>query len=137
MSHQDAVSFDWAVGESNLEALRRDLLDAGAELHQTAYPFQPPAELAEEYRHPAFEPMLVLAGALAVGFLADRVIRCLKLLKRGGLIIDARQDKLVIMENTTLEPGVAVVIGRDGTQMFDSSKPVELAKAFQNRTPED
>lgn len=135
MTQQDIVSFEWAVSESELDAQRQALLDAGAELADETYPFKPPDYLAEEYLHAAFEPMLVLVGALAIGFLADRVVRVIKDIKKGGLIIDSRGEKLAIFENSALDRGTVLVFSNAGVKQFDSSKPVDIVGAIKALKP--
>ncbi len=135
MTERDAVPFEWAMRRSSIEPMRASLAEAGAALEEEPARFVPPEGLEEEYTHPAFEPILVIAGAMSIGFLADRIVRAVKDMKRGGLIIDARGESLSIIESQSLDRGSVLVFTADGERLLDSSKPVELADALRALGP--
>jgi hypothetical protein len=114
---------------SQLETQRNALLESGAELEPEDKPFEPPEEDKDVYADPAFEPMLIIAGAVAIAYLAERIAEVIKDHRHGGLIVDARAPgKVIIREHPGLKRGTALTLLPNGREAeFDSTSRSDLS----------
>jgi len=124
------VAFTWAVPASRSTEARKALSDAGATLDDRDRPFEPPPDEARDYAQAGFEPLTVIAGAMGLVLLAERVADFIRSERDDGLIIDARSrtETLDVRTHPRLKGGRAMVVTDDGAEMFDTSS--ELASAI-------
>jgi len=132
MSEDQLVHFKWIAFASEAPALQTALADGGANLEPPT-PYKPSGEELDEFAHAGFEPLTLLAGAVAIGFLIDRAVIAIKDLKHGGLVVEQTADGLKLHETSALPRGVALFVGPNGTERFDSSKPgVNIVDAMKS-----
>ena len=122
----DQVSFNWAVGASQREFLATDLTSQGAALADEPRRFEPPAKDKAAYAQAAFEPLTVIAGAMGLMMLIERVAAFVKDLRHDGLIVDVRHDPIDIRPHPSLDRGQVLVVTDDGVEHFDASRHADL-----------
>lgn len=135
MDGEPVVSFELILPTSELEVQHTALQSGGAE---TADPveYKPTPEELDEYSHAAFEPMLLLAGAVALGFLVERIVDAVKNARHGGLIIDRTGESIRIIESSALRRGTMLVLGPKGEREFDlSTPPIDIVGAIKGIVP--
>lgn len=121
MPNNDQVHFQWILNTSKVDQYRDELLADGAILEEDR-PFDPTkVEGMGEYIFPEFEPLIIISGILTLIAIVRKVVRLVKDKKRGGVIIDARKDLILIIEERALERGEIVVIGTDGKKQYFKS----------------
>ncbi len=108
------VEFSWLVRKGEEGEIRATLSEKEANLEQETRPFTPPDDQKAEYVDAAFEPLVVLVGAVALGYLAQVTMKLIKDAKHGGLIIDTRGEVLEIREHPALDQGTVLTVGKDG-----------------------
>jgi hypothetical protein len=133
MSEDQLVHFEWIAFTSEAPALQTALADGGADL-QPPTAFKPTGEEQDEYAHAGSDPLTLLAGAVAIGFLVDRIVIAINDLKHGGLVVEQTDEGLKLHETSALPRGVALCMGPNGAERVDSSKPgvniVDAIRAF-------
>ncbi len=110
------------------EAMASELADVGAQLRPSRLPFTPPQEEVRDFANAAFEPLLVVAGAIAIGSLLDRIVAAVHNLRHGGAVVDIRGDKLHIHTNPVLPPGMVVGVTDEGIQVIEKAERAPLAR---------
>lgn len=121
MSNNDQVNFKWIIHTSRVEQDYNELLADGAVLEETRPFDRTKEEGMDEYLIPEFEPLTIISGVLTLIIIVRKVIRLAKRQRRGGVIIDASKDPILIIEERALERGEIVVIGTDGKKQYFKS----------------
>lgn len=118
--------FTWAVSSSQWEPLFAELSADGADLQAHPRPFEPPPQEKPAYAQAAFEPLTVIAGAMGLMLLIERVAAFVKDLRHDGLIIDVRRDPIDIRPHPSLDRGVVLVVTDHGVEHFVASSHPDL-----------
>lgn len=113
---ENQIGFEWGAPRSLIPQLRDDLASSGARLEDDSKPFKPPADEEADYAAAAFEPLLLIAGAIAIGYLADKIVTAVRNARHGGAVIDVRQNQVAIHANPAVPPGTLVVVNASGVQ---------------------
>jgi hypothetical protein len=120
MNDSGAVEFHWLTTESVAPAVVAALTDAGVDLG-SAKPGPVPAELLSDTDDAAFEPLLLIAGAAAIAFLAQAVSRIVRDHRQGGVVIDTRGPALTIRGGVRgVDAGTVIVVDDGGSQMLNA-----------------
>src|SRR2546423_333205 len=109
----DKVMFEWAVPLSQAEALRHDLFMGGGELGPNR-DFVPPVDEQDDYTVAAFEPLTMIVGAIAVGYLVEKLTAVVRNAKHGGAIVDVRSGRVEIRSNPSIPGGTILVVSDQG-----------------------
>lgn len=119
MDDEQGVDFEWVVPASLVPGERRSLEEAAARLEPGERGFAPPTDQSADYAEAAFEPLMVIAGSIALVTLVRRVVTLVRDLRSHGLIIDARHDRLQIRPHPSLDRGQLLVLTPSGSQFFE------------------
>ncbi|MGR0220089.1 hypothetical protein [Agromyces sp. ZXT2-6] len=112
------IPFQWLVAESVAPEVVDALTSAGVALDD-AEPRPAPADLASDTDDAGFEPLLLIAGAAAIAYLARAISGIVRDHRHGGVVIDRRGPKLTVRERVRgVNAGTVVVVGDDGAQVF-------------------
>jgi hypothetical protein len=128
-------SVHFIVEESDVTDEVAGIEKNGGKLDSPAQPFDIPAELAEDYSDPQFEPLTMIAATVAAGFLVKRISDVwLDHTRSGGQVIDTRGDRVVVRTAPHLKRGTLVLQSRQGVKVFqpqdkDEALPL-MAKLF-------
>ena len=126
------VEFQWLASESAAPDVVSALMEAGAEPGSAASG-PVPAHLLPDTDDAQFEPLLLIAGAVAIAHLARAISRIVRDHRVGGVVLDTRNHNLVIRDHVRgLDVGTVLVIKDDGTQLL--AAPEEKA-VFQTLSP--
>ena len=91
------VSVQFVTEESKAFGDIAEIEKSGGKLDFPAKPFDIPADLADDYSDPQFEPLTIIATTVATGFLLKRISdRWLDQTRPGGHVVDTRGDKVVV-----------------------------------------
>lgn len=120
------MGFTWAVGSSLRGPLFAELSATGADLHAEPRPFEAPENEKAAYAQAAFEPLTVIAGAMGLMILVERVAAFVSDLRHDGLIIDVRRDPIDVRPHPSLDRGVVLVVTDHGVEHFKASNHPDL-----------
>ena len=95
---QSITEFEWAVPRTKVNPLMTELAGNGAVLRDTIPFFVPPKDEASEYAAAAFEPMSVIVGAAALGYLLDKICELVRQHSHGGAIVDVRSSRIEVRQ---------------------------------------
>jgi len=114
--------------EAKLRALaKRDQLDL-----PPAKPFTPPREETDTYPDPGFAPLVIIVGAVVVGYVARLSFGLWGEYQYGGLIVDATKSPVEIREHRALARGHILVIKPDGSsENFQPNDETELERILK------
>ncbi len=119
MEEQTNFRVSWVVPETALSTTISEIEQSGGTISGDAQPFVPPTDELEDYQDAQFDPLLVVASAVALGFLLQRISNIWLDHKRpGGLIVDARAEELVVRPSPLLSRGSLLVITEDGANLY-------------------
>ncbi|MEX3644724.1 hypothetical protein [Mycolicibacterium porcinum] len=120
------IEFQWAVPISQVGVIKQELDDASAKINPYTEDFEPPADEAIDYAASSFEPLTIIAGTIAIGYLIGKVSQIVLDARHGGAIVDARGPTLQIRSNPSVPRGTIVVVSSDKVETFRDSAPAEL-----------
>ena len=127
----DVVEFTWAVPASQARQTAHDLVSPEGSVSPDLTPFTPPPDEERDYGSAAFEPLLVISGAIALGYLIDKVVKAVRDVRHGGAIIDVREGHIDVRSTPALPADHIVVIDGQGVHQLDSSRPSEVKDLIQ------
>jgi hypothetical protein len=114
------VVVTWVREENAMPAFRDEVTKEGGRVHGEPEAFQPPADEMDDYRDANFEPLMVLAATVAVGFLLKTLSNIwLEHKHTGGLIVDARGGALVMRPAAYLTRNTLVLLTDGGVQKWE------------------
>ena len=106
----DTISFEWIMFSSEVEHELNPLVKSGASIEKNeSYTPTEPDEI-EEFAHAAFEPLMILAGSVAVAFIIERVVFAAKSYKGGGAVVDTRKGKIRVTPTHDFDPGTIILV---------------------------
>ena len=103
----------------------------GGKLSEPPRVYEPSDEERDKYAHAAFEPLTILAAAVAVAFLAERLSRLAKDQKHSGLVIDLRTTPAKVWEEEALDRGAVYVVGPEGLKQVAHAETVDIIAAIK------
>jgi hypothetical protein len=121
----DVVEFTWAAPESLTPHIAEDLSSEGAELAAPAR-FVPPDDERADYETAAFEPLLLIAGAIAIGLLVDKIAAYVRQARHGGAIIDVRNGAVAVRANPAVPASMVIVVDDDGAHQLNEPSANQL-----------
>jgi len=113
------VRFEWLVRESMSASLVRELREAEIALDSDSVkPMD--ADHRLDIDDAEFEPLVIVAAAVAVTYLCRAISRIVRDHRHGGIVIDARNGKdLTIREEVRgVDSGTVVVVSDDGARVL-------------------
>lgn len=117
--NEHPVTVEFVTEESTADLYISGIKDSGGKLHGDAEPFNIPADLIDDYSDAQFEPLMLVAAAVAIGFIIKRVSDVwLDHTRPGGQVIDTRGDSVVIRVAPYLERGTLVLQTNEGVEVF-------------------
>ncbi len=130
----DQVKFEWVLPVSAAEAEYQGLQSAGVQVAGPPQAYQPEEDEIDEMAHAAFEPMMMLVGAAAAAFLAERIVHAVKNYQFGGAVVDLRGDTVRITPNRAFDAGTVVIVRPDGeVETFTSeTKPINIVETIKS-----
>jgi hypothetical protein len=132
MRATQGVLVRWVRSENDVDALRREVLRNGGEVHGPPETFAPPPEELDDYRDANFEPLTVLATTVSVTFVIKTLSRLwLEHKYTGGLIVDSRSGQLEIRPSRNLDRGDVFILTDSGVQRFGSDQKNDALEALQ------
>jgi hypothetical protein len=133
MVNADSVSFEWMVTESVSGASVQAL--AASEIDVQPSDVRPvPAHLLPDLEDAGFEPLMMIAAAAAIAYVAKAASRIARNHRQGGVVVDARGTTLKIREGVRgIDAGTLVVVSGDGTQVFKAEDEAGLLQALKSR----
>jgi hypothetical protein len=112
------VAVDFVVGESEAGSLSAAVAAGGGRLDGAPRPWDVPADLLDDYSDPQFEPLVLVAATVAVGFLVKRISDVYLDHARPGCVVDTRAGKVVVRAAPYLKRGTVVLQSEEGVQVF-------------------
>ena len=123
MNQHDVISANFVMEESSVSDYVTAVDKSGGKLAGPPGPYTIPAELLDDYSDAQFEPLMVVAATVAVGFLVKRISDVWLDHKRpGGQVVDTRGGQTVIRVAPYLERGTLVLQSDRGVQVFRPEK---------------
>jgi hypothetical protein len=117
------VPVTWVREENEIHAFRDEVTKEGGRVHGEPEAFQPPAGEVDDYRDANFEPLMVLATTVTVGFLLKTLSNIwLEHKHTGGLIVDARGGGLVMRPAPYLARNTLLLLTDGGVHKWDPSE---------------
>jgi hypothetical protein len=116
--------------------MQQALRENEATLDSETRPFEPPEEEAVDYTVAAFEPLIIIAGAAALGYLARAIAGAIKDAKHGGAVADLRDGKLNIRSSPAIPGGTVVVVTDDNVLSLSSPPPQQLEQLIVSHLQE-
>jgi hypothetical protein len=105
--------------ESKASSDIAEIEKSGGRLDSPAKPFDIPADLADDYSDPQFEPLTVIVATVATGFLLKRISDLwLDQTRPGGQVVDTRGDKVVVRVAPYLKRGTLVLQSEKEVKVF-------------------
>jgi hypothetical protein len=118
MSNQP-ISVELVAEESTASDYAAEIEKSGGKLEDAIKPFAIPADLIDDYSDAQFEPLMLVAATVAVGFLIKRISDVwLDHTRPGGQVIDTRGDKIVVRVAPYLERETLVLQSKEGVTVF-------------------
>jgi hypothetical protein len=114
-----ALSFRWALPANEALDEQALFINAGVSLG-VPEDYSPPSDQKDLYSHAYFEPLMVLAGIVAIDYLWQRIEDRIKDGRYTGILIDARTSPVEITPVLSLDRGVVLVRTENGIQMLNS-----------------
>jgi hypothetical protein len=115
MIQERTINIQWITEESDAESVRHAMEAAGRVA--SAEPWEPDADTLEEFGDSQLEPMMVIAGVIAGGWLIKRVSDVLlDWIRPGGMLIDATGEELVVRPAPRARRGALVLLTQKGIQ---------------------
>ncbi len=125
----DNIEFEWVMFDSEVESELNALVNNGASIEKQPELYTPTdPEMIDEFSHAAFEPLMMLAGAVAAAFLIERVVFAAKNYKFGGVVVDVQNGGVEITPVRSFNAGTIVVRKPDGEVEIHASetKPIDI-----------
>jgi hypothetical protein len=95
----------------------------GGTVEDSGAVYVPTADEADDYQRANFEPLLMITAAASIAFVAQAIARTWRDRDvRGGVVVDARGDKLRIRPVPAMPTGRLVIIDASGTRIFDKDE---------------
>jgi hypothetical protein len=118
MSNQP-ICVEFVTEESTASDYVTEIEKSGGKLEDAVKPFNIPADLIDDYSDAQFEPLILVAAAVAVGFLIKRISDVwLDHTRPGGQVIDTQGNKIVVRVAPYLERGMLVLQSKEGVKVF-------------------
>ena len=115
----DHVTVEFVTQESDITEYITAVNDSGGQITEGEKPWDIPPDLLDDYADAQFEPMMVVAVAVSVGFLIKRVSDVWLDHKRaGGQIVDTRGKDISVRWASHLERGTLVLVSNDDTRVY-------------------
>ena len=131
----DNVNVSWVIDEIAAKVVRSEIEEAGGTIESEPIPFTPPPEEVEDYHDAQFAPLVVIASVVAVGFLLKRISDVWLDHKRpGGLIVDARSNKLVVRPAPHIPRESLLVIDSTGSKVYTPDRKDDALSALTTLT---
>jgi len=117
---EQLVAFEWIVPESQSDAQVVAIEVAGGTVEDSNATFKPSADEAPDYAAAGFEPFTMIVAVASVTFVVQAVTKMWRDRNvKGGVVVDARSDKLRVRVVPTLPNGRLVVVEESGTKVVD------------------
>lgn len=115
----DNVTVEFVTQESDIPEYITAVNDSGGQITENEKPWDIPPDLLDDYADAQFEPMMVVAVAVSVGFLIKRISDVWLDHKRaGGQIVDTRDKDISVRWASHLERGTLVLVSNDDTRVY-------------------
>ncbi len=102
---EQPIQFEWRVPIVHKETVKSSLVFEG--------------DVTEEEGTKGISLVLIFAGAILIPYLANSIIDLRnKIVRGGGVKIDARGEQVKIEVDPALDRGVIVVVGKDGVNLY-------------------
>lgn len=131
-SSKKNVSVAFVVKEGEAKSLVAEVIKAGG--HTTDEPslYDVPIEQAELFGDQQFEPLIIIAASLGIGFLINRIAKVWRAQKHpGGVIVDARVTPPILLETDALDHGEVLLIRKDGSESFYEDRKDEALETIR------
>jgi hypothetical protein len=123
---EQLVEFEWVVPESERDQQARDLEAAGGTVQDSNIAYQPLPDELEDYADAAFEPMIMIIGAVAAAYIVRQISRIWRDRNvQGGVVVDGRGGGLRIRRVPAFPAGRVVILHNGRTSVLDSDQEVE------------
>lgn len=120
------ISLEWVLPESQMDEELAALQRAGGTVQGKVRSYEPDDPDEVDDYDSQFDPMTVVAVAVGVGYLIEKVSNVwLKHKRAGGQIIDGRGGKLVVRRVPYTKHGTLVFMTDQGNQVFETSQEDE------------
>lgn len=118
MSNQP-ISVEFVTEESITSDYLSEIEKSGGQLEDTVKPFNIPADLIDDYSDAQFEPLMLVAAVVAVGFLIKRISDVwLDHTRPGGQVINTQGKKIMVRVAPYLKRGTLVLQSSEGVKVF-------------------
>ena len=116
MDREDSIGLRWIADESDAERVRQAIEDGGSVA--SVEPWEPDADGAEEFGDSQFEPLMLIGGTVAIGWLVKQVSDVLLDWQRpGGLLIDTTGDEVVVRPTPRAPRASLVLVSATGAEV--------------------
>lgn len=132
MTSTDITSVAFVVQEGRYDDLLAEIESEGGQRKGNPETYNPPAELADMFGDQQFEPLMVVAVSLSVGFLLKRIAKIYSDLKHPkGILVDTRESPAKVIETKSLDRGDVVILYEDRTESFSHEEKDAALSALE------
>jgi len=115
------VSVEFVTRESDVLSCLSAVENSGGTVQERGKVWDVPADLLDDYGDAQFEPMMVVAATVSIGFLVKRISDVWLDHKRGGgQVIDTRGKTVSVRYAPYLDRGKMVLVSDEGSVVYDS-----------------
>ncbi len=126
------VSVEFVTEESVVPDYLSEIEQGGWQLEGQAEPYDIPADLLDDYGDAQFEPLMVIAAAVSIGFLLKRISDMwMDHTRLGGQVVDVRGEKIICRWAPYLDRGKLVLVTEEGARVFEKQDHDEALRVLQ------
>ena len=117
---KDIIELDWILPESEKDDLVQALELSGATVEDSGGTYRPVGDETADYPAAGFEPLTIITATAAAIFVVERLMKVWRDRKvQGGVVVDARGDRLRVRRVPTMASGRLVVVTKDSANVVE------------------
>lgn len=127
----ESIPVSWVVSENAVQETISEIEDSKGLVTASPVQFNPPPDELEDYHDAQFDPLLIIASAVGIGFLIKRISDIwLDHTRPGGQILDTRNKELVIRPAPHIPRDSLLVITNEKSELYLPGRKDEALAAL-------
>ncbi|MCB1701495.1 MAG: hypothetical protein H6985_17340 [Pseudomonadales bacterium] len=119
MTTEAKVDFELVLGEGGLAEAMEKIERMGGEIRSPATPYEPDPDELDDLGDSQFDPLMVIAASLALGYLIKTISEVwLDETKGGGQLVDARSSPVKLKRLSYVDRGKLVIVTDKGVETY-------------------